>query len=70
MADADGTFPYKRRLVLANAINVVVQVNATIVDNARKGKIAEIGMPGIFDRAFLIHHEAGVLPVYDTLSEE
>lgn len=70
MANEDGTFPYKKRLVVANAINVIVEVNASIVANARKGQPAEIQMPNIFDRAFLIHHEAGVLPMIDTLSEE
>lgn len=70
MANADGTFPYKMKLIVANAINVVVEVNQSIIDNARKGQPAEIQMPNIFDRAFLIHHEAGVIPVSDTLSED
>lgn len=70
MANEDGTFPYKKKLVVANAINIVVAVNASIFDNARKGQPAELRMPGIFDRAFLIHHEAGVVPMIDTLSEE
>jgi hypothetical protein len=70
MANADGTFPYKSRLIVSNAINVIVEVNASILANARKGQPAELQMPNIFDRAFLIHHEAGLLPIIDTLSEE
>lgn len=70
MANENGTFPYKKKLVVANAINIIVEVNASILDNARKGKSAELQMPNIFDRAFLIHHEAGVVPMIDTLSEE
>jgi len=60
----------RQRLVIATGINWIVEINRIIVENARKGKPAEFQLPSLFDRAFLIHHEAGVLPVTDTLEQE
>lgn len=67
--EVETTFRFKRRLIIANGINLVAAINNTIIDNAKKGMPAQIQMPRLFDRAFLIHHEAGVLPMYDTLEE-
>jgi hypothetical protein len=64
------TTAFKKKLVTATAINMVVEVNQIMVENARKGKPASVQSTGIFNRAFMIYHENGVLPVADYLSEE
>lgn len=55
----------RRKLVVANAINMVVEINQIILENMRKLRSAQITLPTLFNRAFLIHHEAGVVPVTD-----
>ncbi len=64
------TTAFKQKLVTATAINMVVEINQIMVENARKGKAAGIQMLGMFDRAFMLYHENGVMPVADYLSEE
>lgn len=60
----------RKKLIVGNAVNYIVEINSMIVENRRKGKPAELQFPRTFDRAFIIHHEAGVVPVLDLLSEE
>ena len=60
----------RQRLIVSNAIDFIVEITSVITENARKGKPAELQLPRMFDRAFLVHHEAGVVPVMDLLSEE
>lgn len=67
MADTTTT---RQRLVIATGINWIAEINRMIVENARKGTSAEFQLPTLFNRAFLVHHEAGVLPVTDTLTSE
>jgi hypothetical protein len=59
----------RKKLIVANAINYIVEINSIIVENMRKGKPAELQFPRTFDRAFIIHHEAGVIPVIDLLED-
>ena len=58
------------KLVTATAINMVMAINQIIIDNARKNKQTELQLPSMFDRAFLIFHENGTVPLLDYLSEE
>ena len=60
----------KVKLVTATAINMVMGINQIIIDNARKNKQTELQLPSMFDRAFLIFHENGTVPLLDYLSEE
>lgn len=60
----------RTKYVIANAMNVVVELNEVIVTNARKLQNSVIELPGLYDRAFLMHHEAGIIPMVDTLPEE
>jgi hypothetical protein len=64
------TIPIKQKLIVVNAINLIVEINQAIVDNARKGTQAELRLPSLIDRAFMVHHESGVIPVADYLAEE
>jgi hypothetical protein len=52
-------------MVVANAINMVSEINELIVHNARNGEEAEIQLPGMIDRAYLIFHETGIVPMAD-----
>lgn len=57
----------KRKLVPANAVNFVVEINEVMNSNTRKGVPNDMRVPGMFDRAFLIFHEAGILPITETV---
>ncbi len=59
----------RQKKIIANAINMVVDINQILVENAKKGTPGEIVLPSMFDRAFMIVHETGVVSVTDTLSE-
>jgi hypothetical protein len=62
------------KLVVSNAINMVSEMNELIVHNARMGEETEMEMPGMIDRAYMIFHETGILPMvdidYDTTRED
>ena len=60
----------RQKLVPATAINIIMHINQIIVENLRKGREAEIVLPGMFDRAFLVYHESGTVPVVDYTSQE
>jgi hypothetical protein len=60
----------RTKYVIANAVNVAVELNEIIVTNSRKLQDSVIELPGLYDRAFLMYHEAGVIPVVDTLPEK
>ena len=59
---------YRSKLVVSNAINMLVEVNTVMVENTKKGKDSELRVPGVFDRAFMLHHETGLIPVVDRLA--
>lgn len=59
----------RQKLIPATAINVIAQLNQIIVENFRKGQPAKLILPRMFDRAFLIVHESGVVPIVDYTSE-
>ena len=63
------TSPSRQKLVVSNAINMLVEINQIIVENARKGQSAKIVLPTMFNRAFMIVHEAGIVPIIDTLDQ-
>jgi len=56
----------RTKLVVANAINIVAETNELIVHNAREGEETEVTFPGMIDRAHLVFHETGVVPMADT----
>lgn len=61
---------YRTKLVLANAINMIVETNQIIIENLRKNTPAEIVVPRLVDRAFMLVHETGVMPVLDYTAQE
>lgn len=58
------------KMVVSNAINMVVEINEIIVENARMGTEAEIRLPGLIDRAYMIFHETGTVPMIDRVAQE
>lgn len=60
----------RRKLIIPNAINMVVEVNELLVSHRKKGKTPEIKLPNLIDRAFLIVHESGVIPLEELAVEE
>ena len=59
----------RTKLVVANAINMVTEINEIILVNARKGVDAAVELPGLIDRAYLIFHETGIVPMTDMLDQ-
>jgi len=55
----------REKLIIATAINMVVEINQTIVENIRKQRSASLQLPMLFNRAFTLVHETGMLPVTD-----
>ena len=60
----------KTKFVVANSINYLVTVNEVLLTNARKRVQSEITVPNLFDRAYMMFHESGIIPVVDTLADE
>lgn len=58
------------KLVVANGINMAVEINEVIIENARLGTDAEIQLPGLIDRAYMIFHETGTVPMVDFVVQE
>lgn len=58
-----------QKLVIANAVNIVVEINEYLVNSRKKGEAPTIKLPSALDRAFLIHHEAGVIPFEEIVSD-
>ena len=58
------------KLIIPNAINMVVEVNELLVAHRKKGKTPEIKLPNLIDRAFLVVHESGVIPLEEMAAEE
>lgn len=58
----------KKKLVPANAVNFVVEINEVMNNNTRKGMPNDMIIPGMFDRAFLVFHEAGILPITEIVA--
>ncbi|RLI87359.1 MAG: hypothetical protein DRP01_02020 [Archaeoglobales archaeon] len=59
----------RTKFVPANAVNIVVEVNQTIVTNTRKQVPSRITLPGLYDRAFMMVTENGIMPVTDVLED-
>ena len=63
------TLKKRPKLVIANAINLIVEINEFLVKSKKRGDEPILRLPGAFDRAFAIHHEAGVIPFEEVVSE-
>lgn len=60
----------KTKFVVANAVNYLVTINEVLLTNTRKRVQSELTVPNLFDRAYTMYHESGVIPVIDTLEDE
>ena len=60
----------RTKLVVANGINMIVEINEIIIENARMGTDADIQLRGLIDRAYMIFHETGTVPVVDRVAQE
>jgi len=60
----------RTKLLLPGATNLVVEINELLVSHKKKGKTPDIYLPSLIDRAFLVYHESGVIPLRETASEE
>jgi len=58
----------RKKLVPANAVNFVVEINEVLNNDTRKGIGHDMTIPGMFDRAFLVFHEAGILPITEIVA--
>ena len=58
------------KLIIPNGINLIVEVNELLVSHTKKGKTPEIRLPNLIDRAFLVQHESGVIPLEEIATED
>lgn len=61
---------YKIKYVSTTAINMVAEINETFVTAAKEGRDADVTLPGLFYRAFMIANENAVVPMYDWIDQE
>jgi len=60
----------RTKLIIPTGTNMVVEINELLVSHKKKGKTPDIYLPSLIDRAFLIYHESGVIPLQETATEE
>lgn len=58
------------KFIAVNAVNLVVEINETLITNARKRTTLAVTLPSLIDRAFMVYHESGLLSVLDSAEEE
>jgi hypothetical protein len=59
----------RQKLIITNAVNILVELNEVMVRSRKKGETPRIKLPSALDRAFAIYHEAGVIPFEEVVSE-
>ena len=47
---------------------MIVEINEFLVKSRKRGDTPRIRLPGAFDRAFAVYHEAGVIPFDEVAS--
>jgi len=60
----------RTKFIVANAVNFLVMVNEVMLVNTRKGTAIVIEVPNLYDRAYTLYHESGIIPITDTLADE
>ena len=55
------------RIMYANAVDFIRTVNANLVDNALGQRTSYAMMPSLYQRAFILCHETGELPVTEDI---
>lgn len=58
----------RQKLVIANAVNMVVEINERLNNSTRKGIILDMRLPLDLSLAFMVHHRAGVVPMEEIVS--
>jgi hypothetical protein len=58
------------KYVAVNGTNLIVEISGTLITNARKETTMSITLPSLIDRAFMVHHESGILTVEETAEED
>ena len=52
-----------QKVILANTTAFLCEVNEVLLTNTRNRKSSKITLPPLFERAFLMVHEAGLFPI-------
>lgn len=58
------------KFVAPNGVDFAAEIHDSILQNFRKGQTAKLGLPNLFNRAFLVFHEAGIIPMIDSVENE
>lgn len=61
---------FRIKYVTTTAINMVAEINETFVTSAKAGRDADVVLPGLWNRAFMIANESAVVPMYDWVDQE
>ena len=60
----------RKKYIAVNGVNLIVEINEVLIVNARKETTLAVTLPSLIDRAFLVHHESGLMTVRDWASED
>ena len=58
------------KYIAVNGTNLIVEINDTLITNARKETTLAVTLPSLIDRAFMVHHESGLMTVRDRSGED
>jgi len=60
----------KKKIIEITALNLLVNINEAMVRFFRRGEAPAIKLPSLIDRAFMVHHEAGIVPTEEIVITE
>lgn len=58
------------KYIAVNGVNLIVEINDTLITNARKETTLAVTLPSLIDRAFMVYHESGLMTVRDRAGED
>jgi len=58
------------KYIAVNGTNLIVEINETLITNARKETTLAVTLPSLIDRAFMVYHESGLMTVRDRSGED
>lgn len=58
------------KYIAVNGVNLIVEINDTLITNARKETTLAVTLPSLIDRAFMVYHESGLMTVRDRSGED
>ena len=70
MAQNEPATADKRFFIMPTPLNVMSEVHRNIVDNLRRGRAADLELPGLYRLAFTVHYNTGEMMITRGDSED